>query len=154
MTAELHHRRILVVDDDAEVRELLSTTLRQRALTVDAAGDGDEAVELLRENRYSVVLLDLIMPELDGFGVLDALAADAITPPVVLVVTGADRSMVERLDSRRIHGVVRKPFDPHELADVVAACADIRGRSAFETMALTTMISGAPLIAWWASTKL
>jgi hypothetical protein len=64
------------------------------------------------------------------------------------VLTGADRTIVERLDPQRIHGVVRKPFDPEELASVVVACAEIRGRSTFETMAIATVLAGSPFIAW------
>jgi CheY-like chemotaxis protein len=146
MTSE-HYRRVLVVDDDVEIRRILVTALGQRGLTTDQAVDGQEAVGLLRENAYSVIVLDLMMPALDGFGVLNAISASGGQPPIVLVVTGAERPMIEQLDAQKIHGIVRKPFDPQEVAAVVAACAEIRGRSAFETMALATMITGAPLIA-------
>lgn len=146
MTSE-QHRRVLVVDDQSEVRRLLVTALRHKGLVIDEAAGGREAVELLREHRYSVVVLDLLMPGVSGFAVLDAIAQNDGHSPVVLVVTGAERSVLGRLDSQKIHGIVKKPFDPQEVAAVVAACAEIRGRSAFETMALATMITGAPLIA-------
>jgi CheY-like chemotaxis protein len=140
------HSRILIVDDEPPVRRMLVAALREKALHIDVAGDGSEAIELLRENQYAVVLLDLMMPGVDGFTVLDAIG-EAASLPVVLVVSGADRSVLKQLDSARIHGIVRKPFDPVELADIVGACAEIRGRSAFETMAYATMLSGAPLLA-------
>ncbi|HEX6161238.1 MAG TPA: response regulator, partial [Thermoanaerobaculia bacterium] len=57
-----HHRRVLVVDDDADIRELLVATLRHRNLVVDVAAGGRQAISLLQENRYGVVLLDLMMP--------------------------------------------------------------------------------------------
>jgi len=145
MTSE-QQRRVLIVDDNRSVRQLLVTALRQKPLVVDEAADGREALDLLREHSYAVVLLDILMPQIDGFGVLEAIESSDAAAPVVLVVSGADRSVLDRLDSRRIHGVVRKPFDAVEIANVVEACADIRGKSAFETMALT-MISSAPLIA-------
>lgn len=140
------HRRVLVIDDEASVRRVLGAALRQRSLHVDEAEDGSNAIALLQENRYAVVLLDLLMPNVDGFGVLDALAEDA-HPPIVLVVSGADRRVIDQLDSRKIHGIIRKPFDPVDIADVVAACTEIRGRSALGTMAYVTAIAGAPLIA-------
>jgi two-component system response regulator ResD len=145
MTSE-QHRRILIVDDDGEVRRLLVAALRQKSLIIDQAEDGAQALDLLRENDYSVVLLDLLMPGVGGFEVLDVLDGNRAYSPVVLVVTGADRSVVEQLDSRRIHGVIRKPFDPDEIAGIVAACADVRGRSAFETMAIATVMSSVPWI--------
>jgi CheY-like chemotaxis protein len=139
-------RRVLVVDDDPEIRRILVTALRLRNLAIDEAADGHSAMELLRENRYTVVLLDIMMPGMDGFGVLDAIHREP-NPPVVLVVSGAGKQVLDRVDTSKVHGIVRKPFDPIEIADVVSACAEIRGRSAFETMAYATILSGAPLIA-------
>ncbi|HKR62675.1 MAG TPA: response regulator [Thermoanaerobaculia bacterium] len=146
MTIE-QYRRVLVIDDDDETRAMLITALRQKSLLIDQAADGREALDLLGENDYGVVVLDLIMPNLDGFGVLKSIDPASPKAPVVLVVSGAERPVLDQLDAHRIHGIVRKPFDPEEIASIVAACADIRGRSAFETMALATMITGAPLIA-------
>jgi CheY-like chemotaxis protein len=146
MTSE-QHRQVLVVDDDPVIRGMLTAALRQKNLLTHEAADGEDAIRLLAENAYAVVLLDIVMPGVDGFGVLDAIDTNTTHPPVVLVVSGADRSVLDQLDSRRIHGIVRKPFDPQEIASVVAACAEIRGRSAFETMAVATMLTGAPLIA-------
>jgi CheY-like chemotaxis protein len=142
-------QRVLIVDDDPEVRNILATALRQRALSIDEATNGREAIELLRQQiPYSVVLLDLMMPHVDGFSVLDAIHADLPNPPIVLVVTGASREMIERLDTQRIHGVVRKPFDPIEVASIVAAVTDVRGGSSFETMAIAALMSGGALISW------
>ena len=141
-------KRILVVDDDPGVRGLLTSVLTQRGLTVDAAPGGDEALEFLREHQYAVIILDLLMPVVDGFAVLRGMDhVEFQAPPVVLVVTGAEREVVEQLDSQRIHGVVRKPFDPDELAALVVACAEIKSRSAYGTMALATMIAGGQFLA-------
>jgi CheY-like chemotaxis protein len=88
------------------------------------------------------------MPVLDGFGVLDGLKETETMPaPVVLVITGASRSEIAHLDPRRVHGIMKKPFDPEELAAVVSACAEIRVNKAFGTMAIATMIAGSPLLA-------
>jgi CheY-like chemotaxis protein len=146
MTNE-QHQRVLVVDDDRLVRQILVQALRRKSLIIDEAADGREAIELLRENAYCVVLLDLLMPNANGFDVLDVIDEEALNAPVVLVVSGADRNVLDRLDSKRIHGIVRKPFDPLEIATVVAACVEIRGNRTFETMALATMMTGAQLIA-------
>jgi CheY-like chemotaxis protein len=143
------YRRVLVVDDDADTRDILTSVLQTRGIGVDTAHDGETALVLLRDNQYSVVLLDLLMPGTDGFRVLEALRAAGLPLPVVLVVTGAEPGQLARLDASIIHGIVRKPFDPQELAGIVQACDEIRGRSAFETMALAAMLASTPLISFF-----
>lgn len=138
-------RNVLVCDDDASVRDVLVQALRAKSMTTDEARDGREAIEMLRENRYSVVLLDLMMPGVDGLAVLDAIDHET-HPPVVLVVSGAGRQVLDRVDTKKVHGVVKKPFDPIEIAEIVAACAHSRGPGAFETMAIATMAAAPPLI--------
>src|SRR5204863_768694 len=103
-------KRVLIVDDDATIREMLVSVLRRRDLTVDVAGDGKEALDLLKEHRYSVVLLDLLMPNVDGFGVIDNLDS-AISTPLVLVITGADRALIRPPDPQPIHRVANRSFD-------------------------------------------
>lgn len=147
MTTE-QHKRVLIADDDPEVRLLLSTALRQKDLSIDEAETGRQALDLLRTNAYAVLLLDLMMPEVDGLSVLDAIRSDLPNPPVVLVVTGASRQLIEQVDTSRVHGIVRKPFDPIEVASIVAACADVRGRAGLETMAIATVLSSGALIHW------
>jgi DNA-binding response OmpR family regulator len=142
-------RRVLIADDDSEIRNLLASVLRQRGLTVDVASDGREAIDLISETSFAVIILDLLMPNVDGFGVIDHLRGrDGAADSVVLVITGAEPRVIKALDPRVIHGIIRKPFDAHELANLVEACAEIRSRSAFETMAITAMLAGGPLISW------
>jgi CheY-like chemotaxis protein len=140
-------KRVLVVDDDETIRTLLTSVLRHHDLVVDEAADGRDALDLLRQHSYAVVLLDLLMPNVDGFGVIDGLGT-ALSTPVVLVITGADRSLLRELDPQKIHGVVTKPFDAEDLATLVVACAEIKSRSSFETMAISAMIAGGPFLAW------
>lgn len=97
MTSE-HHRRVLIVDDDPDIRNLLVAVLRRKSLVADVATNGDEAIDLLRQHAYGVVLLDLFMPVTDGFAVLDAIEREA-WQPVVLVISGADRSTLEKLNT-------------------------------------------------------
>jgi CheY-like chemotaxis protein len=141
------HQRVLVVDDDRVIRQMLVQALGRKPLIIDQAADGREALELLREHSYAVVLLDILMPNVNGFDVLHAIDEESLNAPVVLVVSGAERAVLAQLDSRRIHGIVKKPFDPLEVAAVVTACAEIRCNRGFETMAIATMMTGAQLIA-------
>jgi DNA-binding response OmpR family regulator len=143
MTADRH---VLIVDDDAEVRAVLVAALRQRGLIPDEAEDGERAVDLLQSNHYSVVLLDLLMPGTDGFRVLHQLRVTEKLSPVVLVVSGADRSVISQVDTNAIHGLIRKPFDPQDVAAIVAACVEIRGRGAFETMTIAALLSTTAIV--------
>jgi CheY-like chemotaxis protein len=151
MSEELQ-KRVLIVEDDRAVREMIAIALRQELLQVDEAADGAQALALLREHRYSVLLLDLVMPTMNGIELLTELDhVPMIHAPVVLVVTGADRKLISQLDSQRIHGIVRKPFDPADLAALVRACADIRNRNTLGTMCLATMIAGGSILAFLSS---
>ena len=141
------HGRVLIVDDDPLVRELLTSVLTHESLAVDVAENGREALELMRTHPYAVVLLDLLMPEMNGFDVLREMDEEA--RPVVLVITGADPSMVSELDAKIVHGIVRKPFEPLELAELVRACAEIRSRGSLGAMAIATVLAGSPLFAFY-----
>ena len=83
-------KRILVVDDDDNVREALSAILSERGRTVDTARDGIEALALLNQNAYDVILSDLNMPGLDGPALYEALRAmrHTTTAPRVIFMTG------------------------------------------------------------------
>ena len=142
-------KRVLVVDDDFEIRNLLSGAFAQQGLTVDTAHDGENAIGLIAQTPYSVIVLDLVMPGVDGFAVLDYVRANkAETPPVVLVVTGADEPIVEQLDPSLVHGIMRKPFDVHDVTNIVVACAEIRSRSTFDKMAIAALFAAPPIMAW------
>lgn len=83
-------KRILVVDDDDNLRELLPAVLSQAGRAVDTARNGIEAVELLSQNHYDLILSDLRMPGLDGPALYDALRAIHPTSPIprVIFMTG------------------------------------------------------------------
>jgi two-component system, chemotaxis family, chemotaxis protein CheY len=82
-------KRILVVDDDDNLREILSAMLSQRGRTVDTARNGIEALELVNQNQYDVILSDLCMPGLDGPALYEALrATPQTTIPRVIFMTG------------------------------------------------------------------
>lgn len=137
-------KKILVVEDERDVRIELAARLRDRGLLVDEAEGGRAAMDLMAAEHYAVILVDLLMPQPDGFALLEALSSGQLKKPsVVLVTTGADPSVLERLDPDRIHGVVRKPFDADELADLVNACAEIRSRTNVEMIAVAMMSTAA-----------
>jgi DNA-binding response OmpR family regulator len=115
--------RVLVVDDDHAIRNLLRVILRRRELEVDTAADGEEALRKMAAVPYRVLLLDLMMPQVDGHAFLETIAhMEENERPLVLVITASDDSELRRLDRRTVAGIIRKPFDIVEVADLVTAC--------------------------------
>jgi len=121
------NRNVLVVDDDNAMRGLFSTLLTKKGFDVDTAQDGRTAFDQLRRNTYNVILLDLMMPDVSGFELLDRMERDSPTLlPRVIVMTGAGQRVVEGLKTQRIWGLIRKPFDIDHLVTSAIACADGR----------------------------
>ncbi len=147
-TNEEETRRVLVVDDDAELRTLLVRTLDRSGLLADGASDGREALEFLERRRYAVALVDLLMPKMNGLRLLSQLRAYE-PRPVVLVVTGAPDGVIDQVDPNLVHGVVRKPFDVDELTELVRTCAEIRSRRSWDLMCLMGLVASAELIRWF-----
>jgi len=114
-------KRILVVDDDAAIRTLLFTILRRRGLAVDVARNGEEALERLGECTYALMLLDLMMPVMSGWEVLERLAGvDPARRPVIVVLTAGTEP--RDVSPEFVAGSVRKPFDVQLLLDTVTGC--------------------------------
>jgi CheY-like chemotaxis protein len=114
-------KRILIVDDDAAIRTLLLTILRRRGLPVDTAKHGAEAVERLGRCRYALMLLDLMMPVMNGWQVLDQVASmDAKMRPAIILLTAG--SEPRTTDADIVVGSIRKPFDVELLYDTVIGC--------------------------------
>lgn len=123
------NKPILVVDDDDGVRSLVRAVLRRHGHSVDTARDGAEALKKIREDGYSLVLLDLMMPKIDGLEVMRMIEDEGIVSDALIVVmTAADDSLIAQLDRRRVHGVIRKPFDIEELAEIVTESINVRER--------------------------
>src|SRR5688572_30086439 len=102
--ADLERADVLVVDDEDQIRTLVATILRRHQLKVDTARDGREALEKLRQRSYSVILLDLMMPKIDGFGVIAELRKGFLQqPPIVFVMTAAVDEMIRQLDPTVVH---------------------------------------------------
>jgi CheY-like chemotaxis protein len=118
-------QRVFVADDDQSIRQLVSTIVRRERLEVDSAADGLEAIESLKKNDYAVVLLDLMMPRLDGFGVIEWMRTNPPPiKPIIIVITAYADQRFKRVDSELVSGVLRKPFDVAELGNLVSACVN------------------------------
>lgn len=112
---------VLLVDDERAIRTICRVNLEADGLTVLEARDGAEALEEIRRKRPSLVLLDVMMPGVDGWEVAEQLASSPETQDLPVVFLSALAGKEERLRAQTLGavGYVVKPFDPLELADVV-----------------------------------
>jgi two-component system OmpR family response regulator len=114
-------RRILVVDDDLSILELVSTRLTLAGYIVLTAKNGVEALSRLNERRYDGMVLDLNMPVMDGFGVLECMADLPDPAPPTLVLTASHNSAdVQRAVKLGARDYLSKPFEDRQLQMRVA----------------------------------
>lgn len=114
--------KVLVVDDDVNIREVLAYRLRRDGYSVLLSGDGEDAWEQARAEQPDLIILDLALPQLDGFGFLERLRSKGDTcsiPVLVLSAYGHEENRTRSFELGVVAFVV-KPFSPRELA------ADVR----------------------------
>jgi DNA-binding response OmpR family regulator len=115
--------RVLVADDDPSIRQLVCTIVKREHFAVDCVSDGYEAIEELKQHDYAVILLDLMMPRVDGFGVIKYLREHpTLHKPIVLVVTAYADQKFKEVDPQIVAGVLRKPFEVNGLGNLVRSC--------------------------------
>jgi two-component system KDP operon response regulator KdpE len=110
----VNHSRILVVDDEPQLRRALKSTLSALGFLVSDAATGEAALELLREQKFDLMLLDINMPGIGGIDTCRAVRAKSEMGIVMLTVRGRAEDKVRALDSGA-DGYVTKPFDVNEL---------------------------------------
>jgi CheY-like chemotaxis protein len=117
---------VLLVDDERAIRTICRVNLEADGMAVLEARDGAEALEEIKRERPSLVLLDVMMPGIDGWGVAERLAADAETRDIPVVFLSARVAREDRLQAKALGavGYVVKPFDPLELAGLVRDVLD------------------------------
>lgn len=113
--------RVLVADDDETIRVLVTRLFARRGDAVDAARDGAEAVELLDAGAYDLLVLDLMMPRLDGLGVLAHLHQRTQPGPAVIVMSAAVPALAASVPKDQIAAFVTKPFDLNTLLKLAEA---------------------------------
>jgi CheY-like chemotaxis protein len=122
-----NEKRIVLLVDDKEATCTLITALLQRDFAVQVATDGAEAIEKLKTNQYAAVLLDLRMPHVDGFAVLDHLrdhAVDLLRSVIVLSAALSTRELAH-VKEYPVCAIVSKPFDVEDLLGIVRQCAGL-----------------------------
>ena len=112
---------VLLVDDEPSIRTICRVNLEGDGLAVSEASDGSEALEQVRRARPSLVLLDVMMPGVDGWSVAEQLATDDKTRDIPVVFLSARAAYEDRLRAQQLGavGYVVKPFDPLQLSGIV-----------------------------------
>lgn len=113
---------ILIVDDDEPTRQLLTALMRRGGFDSRVASNGEEAIAALGAGPYSLVILDLMMPAVDGQAVIDFLEQQKKEIPVI-VCTAAGPRRTDEIRGHLVKAVLRKPFDIDLLGDLVAKLA-------------------------------
>lgn len=115
-------KRALVVDDDASIRILITRILARHEFSVDSAADGAEGIELIRDNEYDVIVLDLMMPRIDGFGVVKFLTGhDPDKLQRVIVMTAYGSGAQQRV-CPPVGRFIHKPFEISTLLAYANQC--------------------------------
>jgi DNA-binding response OmpR family regulator len=115
--------RVLVVDDEPAIRALVTKIVERQGFAVESARDGADAIEKLEQQNYGVIVLDLMMPNVDGYGLIEYIKQQDRPRPAIIVVSAGDSVSLRRLDGSMVHSIVRKPFDIDVLGDLIAAAA-------------------------------
>jgi DNA-binding response OmpR family regulator len=120
---------LLIVEDDEGISHLLKTVLSRHGFDVDSVGDGATGIARLRSNDYSAVLLDLMLPKINGFEVIHEMRSWA--PELLrrtIIITAASEATLRDFDRSQVFALLRKPFDLGELVTTIHACVELETR--------------------------
>ncbi|NEN99940.1 MAG: response regulator [Moorea sp. SIO1F2] len=114
--------KILVIEDEIFIRENLIELLEIEGFDALGAENGVEGVQLVQKEPPDLILCDVMMPELDGYGVLEALRQDPATAkiPFMFLTASADRSNIQKIRELGIHDYILKPFNVDKFLDVIS----------------------------------
>ncbi len=139
----LRHCRILVVDDTPDIRQLLEETLARHGAEVDTACDGRQGIAMAVENRYDVVLMDIQLPELDGYAATRRLRAAGLDCAVIALTGRAAKDEAAACRAAGFNGYLAKPVSLTDLVATVADwCARRRGAAARPATTTESDVSG------------
>ena len=131
--------RILIVEDEPDIQELLSAYLQQAGYQTSLAGDGVEALELFRSASFDLVLLDIMLPKIDGFGVCELIRQESQVPILMLTALDGEAEQLRGFDLE-IDDYVTKPFSMPVLLKKIAAI--LRRAGGVSTPALAGSLPG------------
>ena len=115
--------KVLIVDDDDGIRSLLSAVCKRVGYECDNAEDGTVALQKIRADKFDVVLLDLMMPKLNGYQVIDALRQMEDRPQVIVVTAQGAKTTMGIEDGEVVRAVIHKPFDLDDVTSLLISAA-------------------------------
>lgn len=127
--------KILVVDDEAKIREIIKKYAEFEGHEVTEASGGLDAVNLCRNTEFDIIILDIMMPDLDGFSVCREIRKNCSTPVIMLSARGEEYDRIHGFEVG-VDDYVVKPFSPKELMMRVAAVVKRSGRSDSEVVTI------------------
>ena len=113
-------QNILIVEDDMDIQELLREFLKEAGYEVMAASDGIEAMDLFAKNEFALILLDIMLPKIDGFGVCELIRKQSQVPIIMLTALGGEEEQIRGLDLQ-VDDYITKPFSVPILIRKIAA---------------------------------
>ena len=113
--------RVLVIDDSAEIREVLSLYFEHENIDYELIDNGTEGLESIRKNQFDLILLDLAMPQFSGIDVINSLKDDGIfeSRNIVIFTASSDPKILEDLKNSGAKEIFKKPCSLEELKDLV-----------------------------------
>jgi two-component system chemotaxis response regulator CheY len=117
--------RILTVDDSRTMRDMLRMALVKAGFNVIEAVDGEHGLEVLNANGADVIITDINMPKMDGFGFIEAVREDAAyrATPILVLTTESDPAKKDRARRAGATGWIVKPFHPEKLVEAIRRVA-------------------------------
>ena len=119
MTDRLHDKRILIVDDDEEVRSSYEFAMRAEGAVISTAADGNAAIVACRIERPDAVVLDMMLPKQSGFLVLEKILEQTEPPVVVMVTANQGKRHMAYAEAMGVHSYLTKPVPLQRLIDTV-----------------------------------
>lgn len=113
-------QKILVVEDDFDIRELLHSFLQEAGYEVDVANDGVEAVDIFSNSQFDLILLDIMLPKIDGFTLCELMRKQSQVPIIMLTALNGEEEQIKGLDLQ-VDDYITKPFSMPVLIRKIAA---------------------------------
>lgn len=141
LTEDFRAKKLLIVEDEPEIRDLLKNYLSHEGFEITVAEDGVEAISLFSKGSFDLVILDIMMPKIDGFGVCEVIKNQSDVPVMFLSALNDDKSQIKGYDLmaddyvtkpfsmpiliRKIHALLRRQDSQQTRQDSVLICGDI-----------------------------